>query len=97
MFSAQFVLTLRDSLPIVDCCVFRYTSSAQSFVGFFQVLREFCTHFFLLGSTKLQARQPLANDFSPIRHGPPWSASSVRQKAPPIPSAAVTVSSSRQE
>ena len=45
---------------------------AEAFVRFFQVAGKFRVHFFLLIGIKCEAVEVSADDFLPIRHGPPF-------------------------
>ena len=40
-------------------------------MGFFQMTGKFFADFFLLPNVQGKAREALANEFLPIRHGPP--------------------------
>ncbi len=70
-FALQVVPIPRQREHVLNRVGLRHAFSKQSFVSFFQVLSEFCMHFFLLGSAKLQAREALTNELLPIRHYPP--------------------------
>jgi hypothetical protein len=55
----------------MDGLLLKQPFPAERFVGFFQVRGEFCVHFFFFTGIEREAGEALADEFLPIRHGPP--------------------------